>query len=282
MSRADGPPAEQYVIRGGQLGYERLTVLARSWQPTTSALFDRVQLGPGMRCLDLGCGSGDVTFEMAERVGPDGSVTGVDMDMVKLSLARKAAATRGLLNVEFRQMNVYEFAESDAYDLVYARFVLQHLSRPVDVLRAMWAAVRVGGVLVVEDADFEGSFCDPPHNGFAFWVEAYQRVLERHGGDPLMGRKLHRYFTDAGIPEPSVGVVQNVHRTGEAKMLPHSTVEATAEAIVAEGVATAEQLREALEGLAEFGADTHSLCGSPRVFQVWTRRAAQIEHSTSD
>ncbi len=282
MSRADGPPAEQYVIRGGQLGYERLTVLARSWQPTTSALFDRVQLGPGMRCLDLGCGSGDVTFEMAERVGPDGSVTGVDMDMVKLGLARRAAATQGLLNVEFRQMNVYEFAESDAYDLVYARFVLQHLSRPVDVLRAMWAAVRVGGVLVVEDADFEGSFCDPPHNGFAFWVEAYQRVLERHGGDPLMGRKLHRYFTDAGIPEPSVGVVQNVHRTGEAKMLPHSTVEATAEAIVAEGVATAEQVREALEGLAEFGADTQSLCGSPRVFQVWTRRAAQIEHSTAD
>jgi ubiquinone/menaquinone biosynthesis C-methylase UbiE len=281
MSRADGPPAEQYVIRGGQLGYERLTVLARSWQPTTSALFDRVQLGPGMRCLDLGCGSGDVTFEMAERVGPDGSVTGVDMDMVKLGLARRAAATQGLLNVEFRQMNVYEFAESDAYDLVYARFVLQHLSRPVDVLRAMWAAVMVGGVLVVEDADFEGSFCDPPHNGFAFWVEAYQRVLERHGGDPLMGRKLHRYFTDAGIPEPSVGVVQNVHRTGEAKMLPHSTVEATAEAIVAEGVATAEQLREALEGLAEFGADTHSLCGSPRVFQVWTRRAAHLEHSTS-
>jgi ubiquinone/menaquinone biosynthesis C-methylase UbiE len=282
MSRADGPPAEQYVIRGGQLGYERLTVLARSWQPTTSALFDRVQLGPGMRCVDLGCGSGDVTFEMAERVGPDGSVTGVDMDMVKLGLARRAAATQGLLNVEFRQMNVYEFAESDAYDLVYARFVLQHLSRPVDVLRAMWAAVRVGGVLVVEDADFEGSFCDPPHNGFAFWVEAYQRVLERHGGDPLMGRKLHRYFTDAGIPEPSVGVVQNVHRTGEAKMLPHSTVEATAEAIVAEGVATAEQLREALEGLAELGADTHSLCGSPRVFQVWTRRAAQLEHSTAD
>ena len=282
MSRADGPPAEQYVIRGGQLGYELLTVLARSWQPTTSALFDRVQLGPGMRCLDLGCGSGDVTFEMAERVGPDGSVTGVDMDMVKLGLARRAAATQGLLNVEFRQMNVYEFAESDAYDLVYARFVLQHLSRPVDVLRAMWAAVMVGGVLVVEDADFEGSFCDPPHNGFAFWVEAYQRVLERHGGDPLMGRKLHRYFTDAGIPEPSVGVVQNVHRTGEAKMLPHSTVEATAEAIVAEGVATAEQLREALEGLAEFGADTHSLCGSPRVFQVWTRRAAQLEHSTAD
>jgi len=274
MSTPDGRASEQYVIRGGQRGYERLTVLARAWQPTTSALFDSVQLGPGMRCLDLGCGSGDVTFEMAERVGPDGSVTGVDMDEVKLGLARKVAATQGRTNVAFRQMNVYGFAEPDSYDLVYARFVLQHLSRPVDVLRAMWAAVRVGGVIVVEDADFEGSFCDPPHDGFAFWVEAYQRVLERHGGDPLMGRKLHRRFTEAGIPEPAVAVVQHVHRTGEAKMLPYSTVEATGDAIVEEGLATAEQLRAALESLAEFGADTHSLCGSPRVFQVWTRRTA--------
>ena len=84
-------------------------------------------------------------------------------------------------------MNIYEWAEPDTYDLVYCRFVLQHLSRPVDVLRNMWAAVRVGGVIVVEDADFEGAFCDPPNDGFAFWVEAYQRVLRAHGGDPLSG-----------------------------------------------------------------------------------------------
>jgi ubiquinone/menaquinone biosynthesis C-methylase UbiE len=143
------PASEQYVIRGGQQGYERLTVLARSWRPTTAALFDRVQLGEGMRCLDLGCGSGDVTFEMAQRVGPDGSVTGVDMDEVKLGLARAAAAAQGLANVEFRAMNIYELAEPDSYDLVYSRFVLQHLGRPVDVLRSMWAAVSVGGVIVV-------------------------------------------------------------------------------------------------------------------------------------
>jgi ubiquinone/menaquinone biosynthesis C-methylase UbiE len=265
---------EQYVIRGGQQGYERLTVLARSWQPTTAALFERVQLGEGMRCLDLGCGSGDVTFEMARRVGPDGSVTGVDMDEVKLGLAREAAAAQGLANVEFRQLNIYELAEPDFYDLVYSRFVLQHLSRPVDVLRSMWAAVKVGGVIVVEDADFEGSFCDPPNDGFAFWVDAYQRVLERRGGDPLAGRKLHRHFRAAGIPEPGVTVVQRVDRIGEAKTMPYSTVEATADAIVGEGVATAAEVQAALASLAEFGADRQSLCGSPRVFQAWVRRTS--------
>ncbi len=58
------------MIRGGKRGYERLQVLARSWLPTTSALLDRVRPGPGMSCLDLGCGGGDVTFELARRVGP--------------------------------------------------------------------------------------------------------------------------------------------------------------------------------------------------------------------
>ena len=107
----------------------------------------------------------------------------------------------------------------------------------------MWQAVTVGGAIVVEDADFEGSFCDPPNPGFAFWVDAYKRVLERHGGDPQLGRKLHRLFPAAGIPEPAITLAQRTDSTGENKTLPYSTVSATAEAIVHEGIATAEELK---------------------------------------
>jgi SAM-dependent methyltransferase len=263
---------EQYVIRGGQLGYERLAVLARSWEPTTSNLFDRIGVTSGMRCLDLGCGGGDVTLELARRVGPDGLVVGVDMDAVKLDLARQAAATQGLANTEFRELNVYEWAETSLYEVVYCRNLLQHLSRPVDVLRGMWAAVGEGGTIAVEDADFEGSFCDPPHEGFNFWVETYQRVLERNGGDPLSGRKLHRRFTEAGIPAPDVAVVQRIDRTSEARMMPHSTIEATAEAIIREGIASADEVRAALSSLKDFASDPRFLCGSPRLFQAWSRR----------
>jgi ubiquinone/menaquinone biosynthesis C-methylase UbiE len=263
---------ERYVIRGGRWGYERLQVLARCWQPTTSALLERAGLRPGMRCLDLGCGGGDVTLELARRAGPGGRVTGVDMDEVKLDLARRAAAAQSLFNVEFRAMNVHAWTEPDAYDLVYCRNVLQHLSRPVEVLQTMWEAVRSGGAIVVEDADFEGSFCDPPNEGFAFWVEAYQRVLELHGGDPLVGRKLHRYFCQAGIPAPELAVVQRADVAGEAKTLPHSTVQATAAAIIREGIASASQVRAALVSLADFSADPGSVCGSPRIFQAWSRR----------
>ena len=195
------------------------------------------------------------------------------MDEVKLDLARRAAAADGLLTIDFRVADVYGLAEPGGYDLVYCRNVLQHLSRPVDVLRSMWDAVRDGGVIVVEDADFEGSFCDPPNDAFDFWVTAYQEVLERHGGDPKIGRKLHRLFDAAGIPTPEFTVVQRVDASGEAKTLPHSTVDATAEAIIQAGIASAADVQAALTGLAAFAADPSTVCGSPRLFQAWSRRA---------
>jgi ubiquinone/menaquinone biosynthesis C-methylase UbiE len=97
---------ERYVIRGGQAGYERLLLLARDRWPDTAALFARAGLSPGMTCVDLGCGGGEVTFEIARLVAPRGSAVGVDMDEIKLDLARQAAAARGLGNVEFRALNV--------------------------------------------------------------------------------------------------------------------------------------------------------------------------------
>lgn len=104
-----------------------------------------------MRCLDLCCGGGQVTLEIARLVAPAGSAVGVDMDEIKLALARQTAADDGLVNVEFRQLDVGQWDEPDSYDAVYSRFLLQHLDAPVDLLRRMWAAVRPRGVLIVEE-----------------------------------------------------------------------------------------------------------------------------------
>ena len=159
------------MIRGGREGYDRLLLLARASWPATAALFGRAGIRAGMQCVDLGCGGGEVTFELARLAGGGGSVTGVDMDEVKLA-AQKAAVVRGVSNVEFLAGNVNDWDEPGAYDVVYARFLLQHLSEPVDMLRRMWAAARPGGRVIVEDPDFDGWCCHPPlpaspgdHNG---------------------------------------------------------------------------------------------------------------------
>jgi ubiquinone/menaquinone biosynthesis C-methylase UbiE len=263
---------ERYVIRGGKEGYERLLLLARERWPDTAALFKRACLSPGMRCIDLGCGGGEVTLEIARLVDPGGSVTGVDMDEIKLGLARREAVRRGLGNVEFRLLDVEDWDEPGSYDVVYCRFLLQHLSQPVGLLRRMWAGVRPGGVLIVEDADFDGWCCHPPNDGFDLFVRTYSQLLQRRGGDHAMGRKLYASFQDAGISRPQVALTQPAWTEGEGKTLAWSTLEATREALVSERVASEEEISAALTALKDFTEDPRTLICGPRNFQLWSSR----------
>lgn len=210
---------------------------------------------------------------MASLVAPDGVVTGVDRDEVKLGLARQAAADRGVTNVEFRTRDVNEWDEPDAYDVVYCRFLLEHLSQPRELLNRMWAAVQVDGVLIVEDADHEGWCCYPPNGGFDFFVHSFCEALRRRGGDHALGRKLLHYFLDAKIPEPRVSLVQPVYTRGEEKAIALSTLDATADAILSEGIASKGELQAALTSLKAFTDDPTTLLALPRVFQVWSRRS---------
>ena len=263
---------ERYVIRGGKEGYERLLLLARERWPDTAALFKRAGLSPGMRCIDLGCGGGEVTLEIARLVDPGGSVIGVDMDEIKLSLARREAVGRGLGSVEFRLLDVGDWDEPGGYDVVYCRFLLQHLSQPVGLLRRMWAGVRPGGVLLVEDADFDGWCCHPPNDGFDFFVRTYGQLLQQRGGDHAMGRKLYACFRAAGIPRPQVALTQPAWTEGEGKTLAWSTLEATREAIVSERVASEDEISVALLALQDFTEDPRTLICGPRNFQLWSSR----------
>jgi SAM-dependent methyltransferase len=170
--------------------------------------------------------------------------------------------------------DVTTWDEPAAYDLVFARTLLQHLPDPVDLLRRMWRGVRPGGVLAAEDADFAASFCEPPHPAFDRYLDWYRETLIRRGGDPEIGRHLYGHFARAGIDRARVAVTQRVDADGDVKPITHSTLEASAKAIVDEGVAAAEEVAEALAGLAAATADPDTLIGLPRMFQVWARKPA--------
>jgi hypothetical protein len=139
------------------------------------------------------------------------------------------------------------------------------------------AAADVGrgpgrGVIAVEDADFDGLFCDPANDGFDFYQTMYQRVCRHHGGDPAIGRKLYRYFGQAGIPRPEVRLAQGLAVTEDLKALAVLTLEATADAITGAGLASPDEVAAALADLTAFAATPGTLIGDPRTFQVWVRR----------
>src|SRR2546427_1709594 len=118
--------SSHYVIRGGLEGRERLRILARVMHASSMSLFDRLGLCGGLACLDVGCGGGDATLELARRVSPDGKVVGVDIDEKKLQVARTEAQQLGVMNVEFRVSDIRETSGIPAFDIVYSRFLLTH------------------------------------------------------------------------------------------------------------------------------------------------------------
>lgn len=262
----------QYVLRGGSDGKKRLAILARAFANTTARLLKEAGLGPGMTCLDLGCGGGDVTLELARAVGPEGRVVGIDADPVTIELDRQDAARLGLDNVEFRPLDIKDWRDDARYDLIYCRFVLTHLSDPASIVRRMRSAVRPGGVVVLEDIDIQGHFCYPVCHAFDEYVRLYIEVVRRRGADPFIGLKLHSLLLDTGWQAPSLSLVQPAYFSGECKQIPLLSLMYIRESVLVEGLAAPAEFDQIVNELATYTDDPRSTIGYPRVFQTWARQ----------
>ena len=262
-----------YVIHGGLAGKERMEVVARAFWPTTRLLLERAGIREGINCLDLGCGAGEVTFKIAEMIGPKGRVLGMDMDKVKLGLGRERAEREGVRNIEFREANVFEWGEESAYDLIYVRFLLTHLPGSERVVPKLIRALRPGGGLAVEDIEMVGFVCHPANRAAERCVDLYRKVVLRRGGDPDIGPKLLGMLAGAGLQEAGVSVVYPDNKEDSGKRIAVLTLIGISDALLQEKLIEGVELCEAIAELDRFTRDSHSVLCGPRVFQVWGRRA---------
>ena len=270
--KRSGVVMNRYAIAGGSTGKERLNLLSEVMFPTTSQLLQRVGLRKGMKCLDMGCGGGHVTRFLAEMVGDTGKVVGIDRDAEILDLARRDADAAGLRNVELRCADALAYQEEGEYDLVYARFLLTHLSEPQKCLDAMLGACKPSGVVVIEDIEFTGSFCYPPSAAYERYVDLYQQAVSRLGGDPNIGPKLPGMLRRAGADLVQVNVVQPTHLEGAGKYMASVTMKRIADTVVSEGLASKEEVDRIVSDLEDAAADPETQISLPRIFQSWGRR----------
>jgi SAM-dependent methyltransferase len=263
-----------YVIRGGVEGRERLRLLAEVMGPSTRALLARLDLPAGSTCLDIGCGGGDVSFELARIIGPDGQVVGVDLDETKLALARREGRERNLSNIDFQVWDVTAWAPTQKFDVVYARFLLTHLPDPAALIASVRPHICPGGLFIVEDIDFRGHFAEPECRALARSVEFYCNTVKNRGADPNIGPRLPGLLRNAGFNDVQMGLVHPAALEGGIKLLICVTLENIAEAVLQDGLASVEELRTTIDELYEFARNPHTVLGGPRVFQAWGRCTA--------
>ncbi len=187
-------------------GHHESVLRSHRWRTAAnSAAYLLPHLRPGQTLLDIGCGPGTITVDLAGHVAP-GRVTAVEVTAAALDLARAEAARRAVTTVDFAVADVHalDFPD-DSFDVVHAHQVLQHVADPVLALREMRRVCRPGGVVAVRDADYAGFTWYPQLAELDEWQALYQRTARANGGEPDAGRRLLAWARAAGFTDITAG-----------------------------------------------------------------------------
>jgi SAM-dependent methyltransferase len=151
------------------------------------------------RILDVGCGPGTITADLARRV-PAGSVVGLERSPEVIAEAGATARRGGVTSVELAVGDVYALDHpNDSFDVVHAHQVLQHLSDPVAALREMGRVCRPDGIVAVRDSDYSAFTWWPVVPELDEWLDVYRTVARGNDAEPDAGRRLKSWALAAGL-----------------------------------------------------------------------------------
>lgn len=182
------PPATPGETAVYTHGHHESVLRSHTWRTAAnSAAYLTGELKPHMRVLDIGCGPGTISADLAALV-PDGHVTAVDHAPGIVEQARAYAAERGLDNMSFAVADVHalDFPD-DTFCVVHAHQVLQHVGDPVRALREMRRVTRPGGIVAVRDSDYGAFTWFPEAPALDGWLELYHRVARANGASRMPG-----------------------------------------------------------------------------------------------
>lgn len=182
-------------------GHHDSVLRSHRWRTAeNSAGYLLPHLTPGTRLLDIGCGPGTITVDLAARVQP-GTVVGVDADAGVIEQAA-AEARRAGVDVQFRVADAYRLDVDDGtFDVVHAHQVLQHLRDPVAALVEMRRVCRPGGIVAARDSDYAAMTWAPAEPALDRWLALYRQLARQNGGEPDAGRRLLSWARRAGFSE---------------------------------------------------------------------------------
>ena len=274
--RGDGgsaPPRDEYILGVDEDERARLLAQGELHAHEARALLDRVGVGPGWHTIDIGCGPLGILDLLAERVGPAGSVVGLDRDERMLAMAAQSLAERELPQVRLIQAPASGTGVTETFDLCHARLVLVHAPEPAALLTEMVRITRPGGWVALEEIDWISWTCDPPHPAFDRLVSALKQVWNRAGMDVHIGRRVEGMLRSAGLGEVNACAHQKLCHPGD---LNHAMILRFAgiarERLLAASEFSAVELDGMLVELAEHLARPGTVVLDKLLFQAWGRK----------
>jgi SAM-dependent methyltransferase len=262
---------DKYLLTGtGRSDHDRLRVISEIHDDRTRELLLRAGLVPGHRFVEFGCGLGYVARWAAAQ---GAHATGIDLNPEQVCAAGDFAREAGLKTAQFRVGNVYdpEF-EPDSVDISYSRWLMVHLSRPVEAMRAIYAVLKPGGVMVCEEADVSQVYTEPSSDAYVELRDICLAGGRQRGVDYSGGRRTHTWAKEAGFELVHADAYHPHYLTGKHKGFWNWSLCAAALGLVSEGALSARRLEELAAGMNEADASPDTLVAHCRMHQLIARK----------
>jgi ubiquinone/menaquinone biosynthesis C-methylase UbiE len=189
---------DSYVLGNLDNEIARLEVQSAFFEPLTRRTLLKAGIKDGMKCLDVGCGSGSASRLMANLVGGKGKVVGLDIDEKYLQYCRNYKTPP---NAEFMLDDISNsklVKKKEVFDIIYSRFMFVHLKDVRKAVQSMKQLTRKGGVVIIEELDHapDSWLCYPENQSVSTLRKIYVALVKKAGGDPFAGRKIYRLLVE--------------------------------------------------------------------------------------
>jgi ubiquinone/menaquinone biosynthesis C-methylase UbiE len=146
--------SSDYLLMTGDAEMQRRRLQSQVWEPAAVDFLTSINIQPGWKALDLGCGAMGILRPLSQLVGDTGTVVGLDSDATQLAAARSFVDEAKLTNVSVIEGNAFDTGlPAGHFDLVHVRFLFAPVGRDLELLTEMLRLLRPGGVIAIQEPD---------------------------------------------------------------------------------------------------------------------------------
>lgn len=266
---------QEYVLGTHDEEIARLALQHRVWRDQVLDAWQRAGFGPGQTIIDIGCGSGNATMDLAEIVGPSGRVIALDKSRRFLDVVESRARERGFRNVTTFEVDLDRDPLPDIEaDGAWNRWVLSFTTEPRELVEGIAACLKPGAAFVMHEYFDYGTWRSvPPTQEIDEFVAAVIRTWRESGGDPDLGLRLPRWLRELGFDVRDVRPIVETTCPGEPKWeWLAAFIESGRKRLASLGALTTQQSAAVGDKLLQLSSDRDARLITPALFEIIATR----------
>jgi ubiquinone/menaquinone biosynthesis C-methylase UbiE len=261
----------KYVLGTSENELERLRIQSSLFEKSTIETLNLAGIQQGMRCLDVGCGQGYTSLLLSQLVGRTGKVVGMDISEDNIKTCNTKVSHN---NIKFIVGDIYNsILDESSFDLVYSRFLFQHLPDPEKALERLLRLTADEGIVVLEELDQGLWLSYPTDPNLRKLQKAYVNLLKLSGSDPYIARKLYGIYLKKGLrPNVSGYSVCIPMNDKSCNMIGVLTAKVLKRSILKNNLMTRMEFGQMVNGLKKYTSDPTGLVLYALTFRIWARK----------